>query len=186
MDASDPGSEPLSLIPREDGRLARPSDTVLDFADPAFQAFIDELIRCGEDHMGVGIAAPQVGRNIRLFIMAPKPGPRYPDSPLVEPFAVLNPRIVRLYGETQKGWEGCISVPGYRGLVPRFESVDAEWIDRFGNPQAATFTGFLARIFQHEFDHLEGVLYPSRMEAEDPLLTLEEFTAQTGSPLPPG
>jgi peptide deformylase len=175
----------LSLIPREDSRLARASDAVIDFSDPAFQRFIEELIACGEDNMGVGIAAPQVGRNIRLFIMAPKPGPRYPDSPQIEPFAVLNPEILRLYGEVQKGWEGCLSVPGYRGLVPRYEFVDATWLDRHGNRQEATFGGFLARIFQHEFDHLEGVLYPSRMDPADPLLTLEEFAAKTGAPQPP-
>lgn len=181
MDSSPEG---LSLIPREDARLARTSDAVIDFRSPDFQIFIEELIRCGEENAGVGIAAPQVGRNVRLFIMAPKPGPRYPDAPLVEPFAVINPEILRLYGEVQKGWEGCLSVPGYRGLVPRFELVDAAWLDRHGRRQEATFGGFLARIFQHEFDHLEGILYPRRMEKDDPLLTLEEFTARTGLQVP--
>lgn len=180
----DGSPESLSLIPREDSRLSMASGEATDIAHPDFQRFIDDLIRCGEDNMGVGIAAPQVGRSVRLFIMAPKPGPRYPDAPLVAPFAVLNPEILRAYGEIQKGWEGCLSVPGYRGLVPRFEHVDATWLDRHGNRQSGTFSGFLARIFQHEFDHLEGILYPRRMEAGDPLLTLEEFTARTGIQVP--
>lgn len=174
----------LSLIPREDARLARRADPVLDFSDPAFQDFIDELIQCGEDNMGVGIAAPQVGRTVRIFIMAPKPGPRYPDAPLMEPFAVINPEILRLYGEVEKGYEGCLSVPGFRGLVPRYGSVDATWLDRHGLPMEGTFHGFTARIFQHEFDHLEGILYPGRMDKDDPLLTLEEFTAKTGIQVP--
>lgn len=175
----------LSLIPREDGRLARVSDEVEDFKSPDFQLFIERLIACGEDNMGVGIAAPQVGRNMRLFIMAPKPGPRYPDAPHIEPFAVINPEIIRLYGEVQKGWEGCLSVPGFRGMVPRYQYVDAAWLDRHGERQEATLGGFAARIFQHEFDHLEGILYTERMDPEDPLLTLEEFAAKTGTQAPP-
>jgi peptide deformylase len=180
MDA--PG--PLSLLPRGDSRLARRSDEVIDFSDPGFQHFIDELILCGEENSGVGIAAPQVGESLRLFIMAPKPGPRYPDAPQMEPFAVINPEIVRLYGEIRKGWEGCLSVPGFRGQVPRYESVDALWLDRHGQPMEGTFHGFTARIFQHEFDHLEGILYPARMDGGDPLLTLEEFAAKTGIQVP--
>lgn len=181
----DPGHPSLALLPRDDGRLALRSREADEIAHPDFQRFIDDLIRCGEENLGVGIAAPQVGRSVRLFVMAPKPGPRYPDAPLVEPFAVLNPEILRLHGEVQKGWEGCLSVPGFRGLVPRHEHVDATWLDRHGRRQSATFSGFLARIFQHEFDHLEGILYPRRMEAGDPLLTLEEYAARTGSPIPP-
>lgn len=176
--------DPLSLLPREDARLARPAEAVIDFADPEFQRFIDELIRCGEDNLGVGIAAPQVGRSMRLFIMAPKPGPRYPDAPPMEPFAVINPEIIRLFGEVQKGYEGCLSVPGFRGLVPRYEQVEACWLDRHGNRKRAILSGFVARIFQHEFDHLEGILFPERMDKEDPLLTLEEFAAMTGVQVP--
>lgn len=180
----EPVPDALALLPRDDGRLALQSRDVADLSHPDFQRFIDDLIRCGEENLGVGIAAPQVGLSARLFIMAPKPGPRYPDAPQVEPFAVINPEILRAYGDIQKGWEGCLSVPGYRGLVPRWEHVDAAWLDRDGNRRSATFSGFLARIFQHEFDHLEGILYPQRMDKEDPLLTLEEFAAKTGIQAP--
>jgi peptide deformylase len=181
MDAS----SALSLLPRDDSRLAARSAEVADFADPEFQRFIDELIRCGEDNAGVGIAAPQVGRSVRLFIMAPKPSPRFPDAPLIEPFAIINPEILRSYGEVQKGWEGCLSVPGFRGLVPRHESVDVAFFDRHGNRRSETFTGIMARIFQHELDHLEGILYPGRMDGEDSLVTLEEFAARV-NPRAPG
>jgi peptide deformylase len=176
----DPASESLSLLPREDARLTGRAEDVAAFEDPDLQRFIDDLIRCGEENHGVGIAAPQVGRTLRLFIMAPKPGPRYPDAPLVEPFALINPVIHRAYGETLKDWEGCLSVPGFRGLVPRHEHVDVSYLDRTGRMQSATFSGFMARLFQHEFDHLEGILYPSRMDKEDSLLSLEEFAARTG------
>lgn len=175
------GSGSLSLLPREDARLLLRAVDVAAFEDPEFQGLIDDLIRCGEENLGVGIAAPQVGRSLRLFIMAPKPGPRYPDAPTVEPFAVINPVIHRAYGEIVKDWEGCLSVPGFRGLVPRHGNVDVSYLDRSGQAQSATFSGFLARLFQHEFDHLEGILYPYRMDGEDALLTLEEFAARTGS-----
>ena len=175
----------LSLISRSDPLLIRKSGEVPDLAEPALQAFIDDLIRCGYENDGVGIAAPQVGRSLRLFIMAPRPNPRYPDAPFLEPAAMINPQILRGGGEIQKGWEGCLSVPGYRGLVPRFSEIEATYFDREGGKYQATFTGFLARIFQHEFDHLEGILFPERMEKDDLLISLEEFAALSGQPLPP-
>ena len=176
--------EVLTLITRGDNRLVIKSGRVVDLADPEFQAFIDDLIRCGEENLGVGIAAPQAGRNLRLFIMAPKPGPRYPDAPFLEPAAIINPEILRAYGDVKKDWEGCLSVPGYRGLVPRHTEIDVAFTDRTGRKRLATYSGFLARIFQHEFDHLEGILYPERMDRDDSLVNLEEFAAITGLVVP--
>lgn len=175
----------LSLLPRDDARLARKADRIPDFSDPALQKFIDDLIACGEENHGVGIAAPQVGKSIRLFILAPKPGPRYPDATPQDPIAVINPEIVRKNDVMEKGWEGCLSVPGYRGLVPRHTEIEATFLDRKGLRRRMVFTGFVARIFQHEFDHIEGILYPARMDKEDKLLTLDEYAAVTGFPRPP-
>jgi peptide deformylase len=175
----------LSLIPRHDKRLAAKSQSVPDFSDPALQKFIDDLIACGEENHGVGIAAPQVGRSIRLFIMAPKPGPRYPEAAPMEPLAIINPEILRMNNVMEKGWEGCLSVPGYRGQVPRHTEIDVTFLDRHGQRHYRTFEGFPARIFQHEFDHIEGILYPERMEKSDPLLSLDEYAATTGLPRPP-
>jgi peptide deformylase len=176
--------DPLALIPREDKRLAAKAASIPDFSDPVLQKFIDDLIACGEENHGVGIAAPQVGKSIRLFIMAPKPGPRYTDVTPMETTAVINPEILRMNGEMEKGWEGCLSVPGYRGLVPRHTEIEVRFLDRHGKSHHAIFTGFLARVFQHEFDHIEGVLYPARMDKDDPLLTLDEYAAATGHPRP--
>ncbi len=172
--------EPLNLLPRDDQKLIRKSADVIDYQDPEFQNFIDELIRCGDEHQGVGIAAPQVGKSFRLFIMAPKPNSRYPDAPEMPATAILNPVILSVSPEMEKGWEGCLSVPGFRGHVPRHLEIDVAFQDRFGEKRTAHFSGFLARLFQHEFDHLEGVLFPDRMEQGDALVTLEEFTALTG------
>lgn len=175
---------PISLLDRQDPRLARKSDSILDLSDPDLQAFIDELIRCGHDNLGVGIAAPQVGQSLRLFIMEPKPNPRYPDAPHLEAMAVINPEILRVSEEMETGWEGCLSVPGFRGKVPRHLEVDVTFLDRSGQRHYQRYTGFMARLFQHEFDHLEGILYPERMAKGESLVTLEEFTALTGIVVP--
>lgn len=170
----------LKLLARTDPILTNKSEAVIDYADTNFQKWIDDLILCGEENEGVGIAAPQVGKSIRLFIMAPKPNPRYPDAPMMEPTAILNPKFHSVSDTMEKGWEGCLSVPGFRGLVPRYTEIEVSYFDRNGIFQQQKFSGFLARLFQHEYDHLEGVLYPTQMEEGDELLTLEKFTALTG------
>jgi peptide deformylase len=173
---------PISLLDRGDERLTLKAGRILDIADPEFQAFIDQLIRCGHDNLGVGIAAPQVGRSLRLFIMAPQPNSRYPDAPAMEPTAVINPEILRVSDEKETGWEGCLSVPGFRARVPRHLEMDVAFTDRHGTHRTERFNGFMARLFQHEFDHLEGILYPERLDKA--LITLEEFTARTGIIVP--
>ncbi len=175
---------PLSLLGRSDERLTLKAGRILDIADPEFQAFIDELIRCGHDNLGVGIAAPQVGRSLRLFIMAPQPNSRYPDAPSMEPTAVINPEILGVSEAKDAGWEGCLSVPGFRARVPRHLEVDVAFTDRHGTHRTERFSGFMARLFQHEFDHLEGILYPERLDKDDTLLTLDEFTTLTGIVVP--
>jgi len=170
----------LPLVLRGNPLLAKKSDPVEDIRSPEFQQFLDELILSGEENMGVGIAAPQVGKNLRAFILAPKPSARYPHSPHIAPAPIIHPEILELYGPVEKDWEGCLSVPGFRGLVPRHHGVRVRFLDRFGVAHQATYEGFVARIFQHEFDHLEGILYPDRMDQEDRLFDLEEFFAETG------
>lgn len=174
----------MQVLERGDERLTLKAGKVLDLADPAFQLFLDELTRCGLDAQGVGIAAPQVGNPSRVFIMAPRPNPRYPDAPLVEPFAVINPIILGASTEMETGWEGCLSVPGFRAQVPRHLEVDVEFTDRQGLLRRERFSGFLARLFQHEYDHLEGILYPERLAQGNTLVTLEEYTAITGIQVP--
>src|SRR5687767_5000533 len=96
--------EGLRIHYRGETVLSQKSGKVEEIQAPDFQAFIDNLIQAGEDNHGVGIAAPQVGKSLRVFILAPKPGPRYPDSPALEPVAVINPRVLRVYGELKKDW----------------------------------------------------------------------------------
>jgi len=174
----------LALLTRGNPMLARRSDPVTDILSKEFQGFLDDLILSGEENMGVGIAAPQVGKNLRAFILAPKPSKRYPQAPSMDPTPIVNPVILGSFGPMEKDWEGCLSVPGFRGQVPRSHGVQVRFLDRSGTAHELTLKGFIARVFQHEFDHLEGILYPERMEKEERLLDLDEFFAETGIRVP--
>jgi peptide deformylase len=126
-----------------------------------------ELIRDMTDTMaaknGAGLAAPQVGVSQRVVIFGVESNPRYPDAEDV-PFTVLvNPKIVLLTREVEEGWEGCLSVPGMRGIVPRYTRLRYTGFDGEGNPIDRVAEGFHARVVQHECDHLDGILYPQRM-----------------------
>ncbi len=126
-----------------------------------------ELVRDMKDTMaaknGAGLAAPQIGVGERVVIFGVASNPRYPDAEEV-PFTVLvNPKIVLLTREVEEGWEGCLSVPGMRGVVPRYTKLRYSGFDEHGNPVEREAEGFHARVVQHECDHLDGILYPQRM-----------------------
>lgn len=165
----------LTLAQIGDPVLRRKTQDIEHFADPHLQEFIDHLIATGISANGVGIAAPQVSQSYRLFIVASRPNARYPYAPRMEPTAMINPRIIRHSGEQVKDWEGCLSVPGVRGLVPRFSEIEVTYLDRWGQPQQHILKDFVARIFQHEFDHLEGILFVDRLESEADRFTEEEY-----------
>jgi peptide deformylase len=155
--------------------LRQQAEAVEEIQEPQFQQLVDDLIATAQNSNGVGIAAPQVSASCRLFIVASRPNARYPYAPIMEPTAMINPRIVAHSDEVIKGWEGCLSVPGVRGLVPRYKAVTVEYCDRTGQLQQQELTDFVARIFQHELDHLDGILFPDRVESERDLFTEAEY-----------
>ena len=135
---------------------------VEDFG-PALQALLQDMKDTMEAKNGAGIAAPQIGVSKRVVIFGVKGNPRYPDAEEV-PFTVLvNPRITLLAREVEEGWEGCLSVPGMRGVVPRYTRLKYSGFDENGQPFEREAEGFHARVVQHEVDHLDGILYPQRM-----------------------
>lgn len=147
---------------------------VENISDPIIQNLIDALTKTAQAANGVGIAAPQVAQSYRVFIVASRPNPRYPDAPLMEPTAMINPQIVDS-SEQMKGWEGCLSVPGLRGLVPRYQTIKVEYQDRDGYFHRQVFSGFVARIIQHELDHLDGLVFLDRLESTQDLYTEQEY-----------
>lgn len=148
---------------------------VEDIQDPKIQTLIDLLISTVVEANGVGIAAPQVGESERILIVASRPNCRYPDAPLLDPIAILNPEIVWRSPDCVKGWEGCLSVPRIRGWVPRYRAIEIEYLDRYGQTNRLTLTDFVARIFQHEYDHLEGLVFLDRVETTQDLMTESEY-----------
>lgn len=143
--------------------------------EPAVQEFIDNLIETAIDSNGVGIAAPQVFEPYRIFIINSRPNPRYPEAPEMGPVAVINPEIISRSDEKEKDWEGCLSIPGIRGLVPRHKQIRTRYMTREGKIEEREFTDFVARIFQHEFDHLNGTVFLDRMESSREIITEKEY-----------
>ncbi len=151
---------------------------------PEIQTLIDRLLETVKTANGVGIAAPQVNVSLQIMVIASRPNPRYPDAPTMEPIALINPEILATSPEMEKGWEGCLSVPEFRGKVPRHQSVTVRYFDRTGSPIETTFTGFIARIFQHEYDHFQGLVFLDRLDDESDRITDAEFKQLFPDPLP--
>jgi peptide deformylase len=143
-----------------------------DFRNPALQKFIDDMIETMHEYHGVGLAAPQVHEGLRLFVamLDDEPGE---DS---EAVVVVNPEITAAAPTIEEGWEGCLSIPDIRGMVPRHTDIRVKALDRNGKPLELTLKGFPARVAQHETDHLDGVLFFDRMKSMETLTFLEEFS----------
>lgn len=141
----------------------------------AHERLIDDMIVTMKKARGVGIAAPQVGAGLRLFIVAPEPSVRYPKAPKMAPVAMINPRLVRHSKKMVTDWEGCLSIPGLRARAPRWQSVEIEFTARDGRRLAGKLSGFVARIFQHEFDHINGMVYVDRVKDTRTFMTESEF-----------
>ncbi|MEL6352024.1 MAG: peptide deformylase [Cyanobacteria bacterium J06627_28] len=141
----------------------------------AIQQLINNLITTATETNGVGIAAPQVSESLQLFVVASRPNLRYPHAPTMKPTAMINPQIVSYSEETEKGWEGCLSVPGMRGLVTRSKEIEVIYTDLYGQQQQGIYDGFVARIIQHEYDHITGKVFLDRVESTLDLMSDAEY-----------
>ena len=147
-----------------DPRLLERSREVDEFDSPALHALLADMRDTMKAQNGAGLAAPQIGVGARVVIFGVERNPRYPDAEPVPYTEIVNPVITPLSEEREDGWEGCLSVPGLRGVVPRFARIRYTGFDPQGNPIDREATGFHARVVQHECDHLDGILYPMRIE----------------------
>jgi peptide deformylase len=168
-------AEILEIIQLGDPQLRAKAQLVENIEDQRIQKLVDDLIATVKHANGVGIAAPQVAKRDRLFIVASRPNPRYPSAPEMVPTAMVNPKILAHSTEVVKGWEGCLSIPGIRGLVPRSQAIEVEYTDRHGKLQKQELTDFVARIFQHEYDHLDGIVFLDRLESIQEIVTEQEY-----------
>ena len=146
-----------------DARLLRVSESVRNLHSPELQALLVDMHDTMHAQSGAGLAAPQIGVPWRVVIFGFESSARYPDAQPIPRTTLINPVITPLTDEVEEGWEGCLSVPGLRGLVPRVTRIRYEGFDQHGERILREVTGFHARVVQHEVDHLDGVLYPTRI-----------------------
>lgn len=143
--------------------LLQKAAPIQQFDTPELHALIKDM----EDTMahlnGAGIAAPQIGVSLRIVIFGVGYNPRYPDAEQVPYTVLINPTLTPIGEELEDGWEGCLSVPGMRGVVPRYQRLHYSGFDQYGKPIDRLVSGFHARVVQHECDHLDGILYPMRI-----------------------
>lgn len=151
------------------------AEPVSDFDCLSIRRHIDAMLALMNDRQGVGIAAPQLGISLQILIVASRPNERYPDAPSMVPVVMINPQLVWHSTRLVKDWEGCLSVPGIRGLVERPDAVEVAYQDACGQWCEVSWRGFPARIFQHEFDHLLGKTFLDRVHSMNDLYSEKEF-----------
>ncbi|MBT6274783.1 MAG: peptide deformylase [Chromatiales bacterium] len=146
-----------------DPRLLEIAEPVATLDAPELHALVEDLWDTMHARSGAGLAAPQIGVPLRVVVFALQANPRYPQADPVPETVLVNPELTPLSDQLEEGWEGCLSVPGMRGLVPRYAELRYQGFDAFGDPIDRQVSGFHARVVQHECDHLDGILYPQRL-----------------------
>jgi peptide deformylase len=157
--------------------LRRVAEPVTEI-DAAVRELVEDLFATSREASGAGIAAPQIYVSRRVFILSIRPSPRYPNAPTVEPTAVINPEILWVSDEREKDWEGCLSIPGIRGRVPRPTAIRVSYQGLDGERVERTFSGFAARVFLHEYDHLEGRTWLDHVDDNRDIVTEKEYLRQ--------
>jgi len=143
--------------------LFQRAEPVVQFNTPELHALLQDMDDTMRSKNGAGIAAPQIGVSLQVVIFGVGPNPRYPDAEEVPYTMLINPALEPIGAEMEEGWEGCLSVPGMRGVVPRYSQLRYRGFDQYGIAIDRTVSGFHARVVQHETDHLFGILYPMRI-----------------------
>jgi len=161
--SQEPAVTVREILKMGDPRLLRVAKPVNQFNTAEMDALIADMFDTMHAANGAGLAAPQIGVDLALVIFGFKKNDRYPDAPPVPETVLINPQITPLSDEEEEGWEGCLSVPGLRGMVPRFARIRYTGFDPQGRPIDREADGFHARVVQHECDHLIGKLYPMRV-----------------------
>lgn len=147
-----------------DPLLFEEADPVRKFSTPELDRLVEDMFDTMRAESGAGLAAPQIGVSQRVVIFGVEANPRYPDIEEIPMTVLINPIIEPIGDEMEQGWEGCLSVPGMRGLVPRYTTIRYRGVNQKGEPIEQVVSEFHARVVQHECDHIDGILYPMRIE----------------------
>lgn len=155
--------------------LRQIASKVEDINTKNIQEIINKMLVCVKRSKGVGLAAPQIFEPYQILVISSAPNERYPNAPLMKDEVLINPKIISKSKEKQKDWEGCLSIPGIRALVPRYTKVEVEYKTINNNIKTVVFEDFIARIFQHEYDHLIGKVYIDRVEDTKDIVSEEIY-----------
>ncbi len=168
-------NKPLEIAQLGHAVLRQQAKKIHNVHDPEIVKMIEEMLYTLSESNGVGLAAPQVFLSFCIVIIASRPSERYPSAPKMEPVVMLNPGYEKLSDTVKKDWEGCLSIPGIRALVPRYSQIKINYTDCQGKQKELIANDFIARIFQHEYDHLNGLLYLDRVEDNKDIISESEF-----------
>jgi len=156
--------------------LRIPAEPVKNIQASEIQRLIDDMIETMREYCGVGLAAPQVHRSLQIVLIEAEHDAGTPAAPTASPTILINPRIIPATERLEDDWEGCLSIPNLRGKVPRYTDIDVQAHDRRGKPLNFTASDFIARVIQHEVDHLSGTMFLDRMKSLETLTFLEEYS----------
>jgi len=155
--------------------LRKKAKKVKDVSDKNIQRLLKDMGVSLENQSGVGLAAPQVFQSLQIMIIASRPNDRYPSAPFRKPFVLINPKVIKVSKGKEKDWEGCLSIPGIRALVPRHKKITVKYLNQEGEQQVEKFEGFIARVFQHEYDHLNGLVFIDNVETSKDIISEEIY-----------
>lgn len=155
--------------------LRKQAELIQNFEAEKTMVLIDKMLEILSKSNGVGLAAPQIFESFAIIIVASKPSARYPKAPEMQPIVMINPEYRAVSDKQTTDWEGCLSIPGIRARVPRYDQIEITFFDRQGKQKNMQLNGFVARIFQHEFDHLIGKVYLDRVKDNRDIISELEF-----------
>ncbi len=168
----------LRQIAQLGAAILRQEAQTIEFDAENTRSVVSDMLTTLAVSQGVGLAAPQIYEPYRIVIIASRPTPRYLNAPEMPPTVMINPAFKALSQQKCKDWEGCLSIPGIRALVPRFVEIEVTFTDQEGKSVSQRFEDFIARVFQHEYDHLNGKVYLDRVENIQDIISEKEYNKQ--------
>lgn len=155
--------------------LRQKAKKVCDILDDDIQNLISDMLHTVKKSNGVGLAAPQVSKSLQILIISSKPNDRYPNAPHKEPTVIINPQIIETSKSKNKDWEGCLSIPGIRATILRHDTIKVQFSNEKAEVKSELFEGFIARVFQHEYDHLNGLVFLDNIESTKDIISEEMY-----------
>jgi len=164
-------SKSLEIAKLGEEVLRKKAKKVKNILDNEIQEIINSMLHSVKSKNGVGLAAPQIFKSLQIMVIASHPNNRYPNAVYMEPTVLINPKIVKASKSKEKDWEGCLSIPGIRALVPRHKKITVKYTTPSNEKKTVKFEGFIARVFQHEYDHLIGLVFLDNIETTKDIIS---------------